>query len=246
MGKTALHLTLSFVLAGTSFLLAKQENKPDFSGTWLLDREKSDLTSPPLDASQSHGSASSGAGGGGGSRSGGGRGMGGGGMGMGGMSGGHGGGRGGSGMGGGGSRGTRSASGMKMDLDFYQLEETAEKLRIEHSGETFAIKLSSLTDKQLQEVEFKYLVDGKTHEKKMGDGGLVKSKTAWEGVRLVTKTSEQSSLGALEIVEDRSLSEDGSTLTISLSFKGSSSHWTEKAVYSKDIPKSISPSNHGQ
>ena len=240
MGKTSLYLILTFLLAGTSWLQAKQENKPDFSGAWLLDKEQSDLHSPPLDTSQSHGTTPSGTRSGGGSRGGGGRGMGGG---MGGMSGGRGGGKGGSGMSVGASKGTRSSSPMKLDLDFYQIEETAERLVIEQAGESFGVRLSSLTDKQVQDVEFKYLVDGKSHEKKMSDGGLVKSKTAWEGNRVVTKSKEQSSLGALEIVEDRSLSSDGNRLTISLSFKGSSSHWTEKAVYTKDKAKSITQSS---
>ena len=77
------------------------------------------------------------------------------------------------------------------------------------------------------------MADGKTYRKKMADGGLIKSKTSWEGEQLVTKSKEQSTLGSMEIVESRSLSADGNTLTINLSFKGSSSHWTEKAVYTK-------------
>ena len=68
----------------------------------------------------------------------------------------------------------------------------------------------------------------------MDDGGTVISKTNWEGTKLVTKAKEQSTLGSLEVVEARSLSEDGNTLTISLDFKGSSSHWNQKAVYTKE------------
>ena len=160
-------------------------------------------------------------------------GTGGGGMGSGGMSGSRGGGRGSSGMGGSTPRGSGTNSSLKLDLDFYQIEEAADKLTIEQNGDSIDVKLISLTENQTQTPEFKYLADGKTYEKKMADGGLVKSKTNWEREQLVTKSKEQSALGGMEIVEARNLSADGNTLTINLSFKGSSSHWTEKAVYTK-------------
>jgi hypothetical protein len=67
----------------------------------------------------------------------------------------------------------------------------------------------------------------------MADGGSVKSKTSWEGQQLVTKAKERSTLGSMEVDEARSLSADGNTLTINLTFKGSSSHWTQKAVYAR-------------
>ena len=167
----------------------------------------------------------------------GGSGMGGGGMGGGSMGGSRGGGHGGSGMGGSTPRGTGSNSALKLDLDLYQIEEAADKLAIEQDGDSVKVKLSSLTENQTQNLEFKYLADGKTYERKMADGGLIKSKTSWEGEQLVTKSKEQSSLGSMEIVESRSLSADRNTLTINLSFKGSSSHWTEKAVYTKAKPE---------
>jgi hypothetical protein len=65
----------------------------------------------------------------------------------------------------------------------------------------------------------------------MADGGSVQSKTSWEGSQLATKSKEKSTLGSIEIVEARSLSEDGNISTISLTYKSSLSHWTERAVY---------------
>ena len=56
----------------------------------------------------------------------------------------------------------------------------------------------------------------------MADGGSVKSKTSWKGQQLVTKAKERSTLGSMEVDEARSLSADGNTLTINLTFKGSS------------------------
>ena len=49
--------------------------------------------------------------------------------------------RGGSGMGGSTSRGTGSNSALKLDLDFYQIEEAAEKLTIEQNGASIDVKL---------------------------------------------------------------------------------------------------------
>ena len=164
-------------------------------------------------------------------------GMGGGGMGGRSMGGSGGGSRGGSGMGGSTPRGTGSNSALKLDLDFYQIEEAADKLTIEQKGASIDVKLSLLADNKTQSLEFRYLADGKTYQKKMADGGMVKSKTSWKGGQLVTQSKEQSALGSMEIVESRSLSADQNTLTINLSFKGSSSHWTEKAVYTKAKPE---------
>ena len=222
--------------------MAGNRSSPDFSGTWVLDKDKSDLKSPPLGTSQSKGGGPSPSRSGSSPRSGGGRGMGGsgmggGGMGSGSMGGSRGGGRGGSGMGGSTPRGAGSNSALKLDLDFYQIEEAVEKLTIEQNGASIDVKLSLLSDNKTQNLEFRYLADGKTYQKKMADGGLVKSKTSWKGEQLVTQSKEQSALGSMEIVESRSLSADQNTLTVNLSFKGSSSHWTEKAVYTKAKPE---------
>jgi hypothetical protein len=236
MGKQALNSFLIWMVFGSSSIWAGHGSMPDISGTWILDKERSDLKSPPLGTSQSKSSGTGGGRGGRSSRSGGG-GIGGGGMGGGSMGGSHGGGRGGSGKGGSTSRETGINSPMKLDLDFYQIEEAVDKLAIQQNDALINVKLSSLTDNQTQITEFKYLVNGKTYQKKMADGGLIKSKTSWEGTQLVTKSKEQSALGFMEIVESRSLSADENTLTINLSFKGSSSHWTEKAVYTKAKPE---------
>jgi len=222
-------LTLVGVLLGLSSAYGATSPKPDFSGVWVLDRQKSDLKSPPINADQPH----SGGGGTGAPRTGGGgRGMGGG------SGGGHRGGGGGGGMRTSSSRGAAGYSPMKLDIDAYQVSEVADKLTIVHADPTITIKpeektASSEQQQPEQPLELKYTADGKTRETTMADGGSIKSKTDWEGQQLVTKSKEKSTLGSMEIDEARSLSADGNTLTINLSFKGGSSHWTQKAVYTK-------------
>jgi len=77
---------LRFALANltliSSLVCEAQSSRLDLSGIWLLDREKSDLKSPPIDTDQSRKPGTGG--GGGGAPTGSGRGMGGGGSGMGG------------------------------------------------------------------------------------------------------------------------------------------------------------------
>jgi len=213
-----LRLTVASLLLGPSLVYGGHSSRPNFSGIWLLDKERSDLKSPPVNTDQPH---RVGGGGGRGARTGGGRGMGSGG----------GGGRGG-GMGGSAPRTPTTYSPMKLDLDFYQIGETADRLTIEHTDPAITIKPME-KESQESSPELSYTADGKAHEAYMADGGSVQSKTSWEGLQLVTKSKEKSTLGSIEIVEARSLSEDGNTLTISLTYKGSSSHWTEKAVYVK-------------
>jgi hypothetical protein len=218
---------LRFALANltliSSLVCEAQSSRPDLSGIWLLDREKSDLKSPPIDTDQSRKPGTGG--GGGGARTGSGRGMGGGGSGMG------GGGRG-SGRGVGGSTPRAAGAALKLDLDFYQIGEIADRLTIEHADPAITIKPSENTEDQPLP-PLSYTADGKTHETSMANGGSIKSKTSWEGQQLVTKCKEKSALGSIEIDEARSLSDDGKTLIINLAYKGSSSHWTEKAVYRK-------------
>src|SRR5947199_7965667 len=130
-----------------------------------------------------------------------------------------------------------SYSPLKLDLDLYQIGEVADKLTIEHADPAITIKRAEKTknsEQPEQPQELTYTADGKTRQTTMADGGSIKSKTNWEGQQLVTKAKEQSTLGSMEVDETRSLSADGNTLTINLTFKGSSSHWKQKAVYAKE------------
>jgi hypothetical protein len=120
-----------------------------------------------------------------------------------------------------------------MDIDVYQIGEIADKLTILHADPAILITQSYSTGDKEETQEWKYSADGKSHQRKMPDGGIVRSTTRWEGTQLVTKSKEQATLGALEITEVRTLSEDGKTLTIKLINKGSSSTWTQIAVYLK-------------
>jgi len=216
-----LRLTVAGLLLVCSLAYGAKASRPNLSGTWVLDRQKSDLRSPPVKTDQPH---STGSGGGGGARTSGGRGTGGGGGGGRGGGGGH-------GMGGSTPRIPTTYSPMKLDLDFYQIGETADKLTIEHADPAITIKPAVEKGSQEPSPELSYTADSKTHESYMADGGSVQSKTSWEGSELITKSKEKSALGSIEIVEARSLSGDGTMLTISLTYKGISSHWTEKAVY---------------
>src|SRR5215470_7983474 len=139
MNRKGARLVLAGLL-GSSWAYGGQNVKPDFSGTWLLDREKSELKSPPIDSTKSS-KASGGGTGGAGARSGGGRGM------AGGSGGGRrgGGGRGSGGSGGSASRGTAGYSPLKIDIDAYQVSEVADRLTIEHADPSITIKPAEKT-----------------------------------------------------------------------------------------------------
>jgi hypothetical protein len=221
----------SFTLMSSS-VCGAQSSRPNLSGIWLLDREKSDLKSPPIDTDQSRkagtggGRGSTGTGRGRGTGGGGDSGMGGGGRGR--------------GQGAGSSTPKVAGAPLKLDLDFYQIGEVADRLTIEHADPAITIKPSEKAEDQPLP-SLSYTADGKPHETSMANGGSVKSKTSWEGQQLVTKCKEKSALGSIEIDEVRSLSDDGNTLIISLAYKGSTSHWTEKAVYRKQGHLGVSP-----
>ena len=226
MDHTSWKFGLIAILLIPAGVFGGQTPRPDLSGTWLLDRGISDLKSPPIAADQPRGVSGRAGGRVSGNRAGSGGGMGGGGM--------HGGGRSSAGQSGGQATGGSISHGspapLKLDLDFYQIGEIADQLTVEHRDPAITIKPSEKGDGSALPV-LSYMADGKSHETPMADGGSVKSKTSWQGVRLVTKSTEKSEFGSMEIVEERSLSDDGNTLIVSVTYKGSASHWTEQAVY---------------
>jgi hypothetical protein len=60
------------------------------------------------------------------------------------------------------------------------------------------------------------------------------SKTHWEGNRLLTKSNVETPMGTMEIKEVRSLSADGTEMTVEVSTKGGPMDRTQKLVYRKE------------
>jgi hypothetical protein len=235
-----------FLFSATFF--GAENAKPNFSGTWILDKEKSDMRTPQ-GGGGGHRSGGPGMGvpGMGGPRMGGGGWPGGGGMGgprMGGP--GMGGPRmGGPGMGGpdwgggtspGGS-GRRGPSQEEMG-DNRPRFGIPEKLSIEHAEPSLTIKRTLKLDGEDQEQESKYTTDGKANKNEMPGGRVVKSKTKWEGLQLVTKSDVETPMGKMGIVETRTLSGDGKVMTVALETKGEYGEWTQHLIYNKETDSS--------
>jgi hypothetical protein len=78
-----------------------------------------------------------------------------------------------------------------------------------------------------------YKLDGSESVNAMGRGGEVKSKSAWEGGKLVTKYSRTMGETTVEVTETRSLEADG-TLTVVTAMKGGpQGDTTRKVVFKK-------------
>ena len=242
---------LGAVLASVSFFVAgawAADARPNLSGVWLLDKNRSDLSEPPVSDHHSGGSRM------GGPRMGGG-GMGWPGMGGPGMGGGMGGPRmggprmGGPGMGGpdpglGGTStgapdygGGGSQTGGMRDSEVRSIPN---KLTINHSEPQLTVSRSLSPQGDEQSQELRYTTDGKQNENILSDGRSVKSKTNWEGTQLVTKSNLKTSRGKVEITESRSLSADQKTLTVQITAKGDSTQWSRYLVYQREAADSDS------
>src|SRR6476660_3134444 len=53
MKRKSVRFALASLTLMSSLVYGAQSSRPDLSGIWLLDREKSDLKSPPIDTDQS-------------------------------------------------------------------------------------------------------------------------------------------------------------------------------------------------
>ncbi len=213
--------------------------KPDFSGTWQLDKSMSDLkynTPESERASHQENGRSVGSGR-----------MGGSGIENGGMSGNSGGaGRSGRGRGSGGLGGGRGAGGSAIGvvgargslkdipvIDSYGIGSVADQLKIVQKDPSITIEKDFQVEHGEQTRKFDFTTDGKVTHKKSADGNSYEAKTQWSGRQLVTKSEVKTPLGTLEVVETRHLSEDEQILTIHIKTKDHASHWSGTAVYTR-------------
>jgi hypothetical protein len=147
-----------------------QDAKPNFSGDWTLDREKSEMGEPR------------------------------------------------SGGGGGGGRGR----GMGMG-----------SFSITQDGETLVLKRKVEFQGEERTFESRHTTDGKENINEGFRGSSIKSKTHWDGAKLVTESVMETPNGTRETKEVRSLSADGKTMTVEITSKGGFGEGTRKMVYNK-------------
>jgi len=195
LGALALLITLHCAAVGSSV-----EGKPNFSGSWTLDKEKSDLGSQGQGGGAGRGGERGGIFGGGipglgGGRSGGGSRPG-------------GGGTAGSGMGG----------------------FVPTSLVIDHEEPNLTVKKTMIGDGQERVEELTYTTDGTENINELSPQRMsTKSKTRWEGNRLVTESESDTPMGTMKIKEVRSLSTDGNEMTMEVTRR----RGTQKLVYRK-------------
>ena len=195
LGALALLVTVHCAAVGFSV-----EGKPNFSGTWTLDKDKSDL------GSQGQGGGAGRGGGRGGIFGEGIPGLGG-------------------GRSGGGSRpGGRGAAGSGMG-GFVPTS-----LVIDHQEPNLIVKKTMIVEGKEQVEELTYTIDGTENINELSLQGMsMKSKTRWEGNRLVTESESDTPMGTMKIKEVRSLSTDGNEMTMEVTRR----RGTQKLIYRK-------------
>jgi hypothetical protein len=146
-----------------------QSQEPDFSGTWKLDKEKSDVATE--------------------------------------------------------ERNGRFRGGM------------FDSLVIEHKEPELVIKRKmNLPTGEERTAESKYTTDGKDNTNEGFRGVTSKSKTRWEGDKLITESTMETPRGTMETKEVRSRSADGKTMTVEMTTKGGPREGTRKLVFNKQEP----------
>jgi hypothetical protein len=203
------------------------ETKPNFSGTWILDKENSQLGDK---SGRSHHQGS------GGGR--GGFGMGIPGLGIPGMGGPR---MGGPGMGG--SRTGRPGMGEpgngqdpSMGTGEPDRQHTArvpETMIIQHTEPQLIIQQKTHIEGEEQVRELKYTTDGNTNRNEGYRGYEMESHTSWKDEHLETKSTAETSTGKIKITELRSLSPDGRTMTVEIKSSGGDMDRHQTLIYNK-------------
>jgi len=78
-----------------------------------------------------------------------------------------------------------------------------------------------------------YKLDGSESVNAGGRGGEVKSKSAWDGTKLVTKYSRTMGEVTVDVTETRSLEADGTLTVVSVTKGGPQGDMTRKVVFKK-------------
>lgn len=105
-------------------------------------------------------------------------------------------------------------------------------MTIEHKDPQLIIKRKFDFQGEERTQEMKYTTDGKPNSNPGFRGNTVKSKTYWDGDRLVTEATRETPQGTVETKEIYSLSADGKTLTVEMTRTGASGPG-RKLVYTK-------------
>jgi hypothetical protein len=175
---------LSFVCSWSQ----AQDQKPNFSGNWVLDKEKSELgpmngqgNRRPRRSDEDKGQAE-----------------------------------------GAGEGGERRPRGGMFD-----------SVTIEHNEPVLIIKRKANFRGEEHTQELKYTTDGKKNTNEGFFGMTTESKSHWDGNKLVTDSTAETPRGVMETKEVRSLSADGSTMTVEVTTKGGPREGTRKMVFNK-------------
>jgi len=206
------------------------ETKPNFSGTWILDKENSQFGGK---SGTGHHQGSGGRRGGFGIP-----GIPGIGIGIPGMGGPH---RGGGGMGGSrtghpgmGGPGTGQDPSVETgEPDRQQTARVPETLVIQHTEPQLIIQQKAHIEGEEQVRELKYTTDGNTNKNEGYLGYEVESHTAWKDGHLETKSTIETSKGTIKMTELRSLSPEGKTMTLEIKSSGGDMDGHQKLVYKK-------------
>jgi hypothetical protein len=105
-------------------------------------------------------------------------------------------------------------------------------MTIEHKDPQLIIKRKFEFQGEERTQEMKYTTDGKPNTNEGFRGRTVKSKTSWDGDKLVTEATRETPQGTFETKETYSLSDDGKSLTIEMTRAGATGP-SRKSVYTK-------------
>lgn len=108
-------------------------------------------------------------------------------------------------------------------------------MEITHQEPKLSVKVPFKMGENEQVLQFEHSTDNKKNQNMLPGGAVVTAKTQWKKERLVTKSESKGPMGSMKITEERTLSEDGKTMTVKLRMEGGPMDWTRTLVYDKVV-----------
>jgi hypothetical protein len=109
----------------------------------------------------------------------------------------------------------------------------ADLVTIVHQEPRLEVSIPVRIGDEERTLRFEHTTDGRKSQLSLPGGAVVRSKTRWKKRRLVTESTWEGPMGGVTVVESRTLSENGSTMTVEFTMRAGAMELRRELVYER-------------